>query len=180
MLNAINSVRAANGLPPLALNGRLSQAAQGHAVDMSTHPGMVHIGSDGSNGGQRIRAAGYQWVQWGEVTGWGFQGNVNQMVEWWMNSPEHRPYLLDARFVDAGVGYEYAPGSRWGHYWVVDFGRNESAPPPPPPPPTLPDHVVILAIATLPANPQVARVGHLDVESVSAAAKGTRADVIRA
>ena len=140
MLNAINSVRAQHGLAPLTANAQLQQAAQGHAVDMSTHPGMVHIGSDGSNGGQRIRAAGYQWKQWGEIVAWGWQGNVDRAVEWWLNSPDHRPYLLSNQFVDAGIGYAYEPASPWQHYWVVDFGRNGSATPPPPPP--RPDHVV--------------------------------------
>ena len=123
ILDLINAARAVRSVPPLRPNSLIDAAAQGHAVDMSTHPGMVHIGSDGSNGGQRIRAAGYQWVQWGEVTGWGWEGDAARMVDWWMQSNEHRPYLLDVRFTDCGVGYVYAPGSQWRHYWTVDFGR---------------------------------------------------------
>ena len=61
MIDAINATRAARGLPPLIHNAQLQEAAQGHAVDMSQHPGMLHIGSDGSDGGARIFAKGYNW-----------------------------------------------------------------------------------------------------------------------
>ena len=123
ILDLINAARAVRSVPPLRPNSLIDAAALGHAQDMAAHVGLVHIGSDGSNGGQRIRAAGYQWVQWGEVTGWGWEGDAARMVDWWMQSNEHRPYLLDVRFTDCGVGYVYAPGSQWRHYWTVDFGR---------------------------------------------------------
>lgn len=137
MLDTINTVRAEHGLPPLSPNEQLAAAAQGHAEDMSTHPGMIHIGSDGSDGGQRIHAAGYQWRQWGEVTGWGFDGDNDRMVDWWLNSPDHRHYLLSDQFTDVGIGYE--TGGVWGHYWTVDFGRDgATVPAVPPNPPAVP------------------------------------------
>lgn len=137
MLDTINTVRAAHGVGPLSPNDQLAAAAQGHAEDMATHPGMIHIGSDGSDGGQRIHAAGYQWRQWGEVTGWGFDGDNDRMVDWWLNSPDHRHYLLSDQFTDVGIGYE--TGGVWGHYWTVDFGRDgATVPAVPPNPPAVP------------------------------------------
>ena len=123
ILDLINAARAVRSVPPLRPNSLIDAAALGHAKDMAAHVGLVHIGSDGSDGGERMRRAGYQWQQWGEVVGWGWEGDAARMVDWWMQSNEHRPYLLDVRFTDCGVGYVYAPGSQWRHYWTVDFGR---------------------------------------------------------
>lgn len=128
MINRINAARAARGLPPLVHNQQLAEAALGHARDMARNPGMVHIGSDGSDGGQRIRRAGYNWQQWGEVVGWGFNGDTDAMIEWWLNSPPHAPYILTEAMNEVGIGYVYAPDSQWKHYWVVNFGRRDSKP----------------------------------------------------
>lgn len=132
-LDLINQQRAAHGLSPLRNNPQLAAAAREHALDMAGHPGMVHVGSDGSEGGERTRRAGYDWRKWGEVTGWGWQGSAAKMVEWWMNSPDHRPYLLDPEMEDIGVGYVYAPGSQWDSYWTVNFGKPAGVAPQPGP-----------------------------------------------
>jgi hypothetical protein len=135
MTEAINAARAGRGLPSLRDIASLIEAARGHAADMATHPGMVHEGSDGSDGGRRMLEAGYHWSKWGEIVGWGFGGNVSQMMAWWLSSPAHRPYLLDGDMRDLGVGYVAAPGSMWGHYWTVDFGRRDEVEEPPAPAP---------------------------------------------
>lgn len=121
MLDRINEVRAGYGLPGLRQDGRLAEAAVRHSRDMAAHSGLMHVGSDGSTSGERIAQAGYRARRWQEVVGWGFEGNIERMIDWWMNSPNHRPILLDGGLVEAGVGYVYAPGSEWGHYWTVDF-----------------------------------------------------------
>lgn len=122
VVEAINAARLGQGLAALRPDERLTAAARRHAADMSRNPTIVHVGSDGSDGGQRMRDAGYNWQQWGEVVGWGFDGNVGRMVDWWLSSPGHRPHLLDGSMTDVGVAYVNAPESRWGHYWVADFG----------------------------------------------------------
>ena len=71
MLSAINAARAGRGLRALAANDQLAAAAERHAQDMATHPGIVHIGSDGSTIEERIRGAGYAPVAFGEVVAWG-------------------------------------------------------------------------------------------------------------
>ena len=159
MTEAINAARAGRDLPALRAVELLVDVARGHAADMATHPGMVHIGSDGSDGGRRMLAAGYHWQQWGEITGWGFAGDVSQMMAWWLASPAHRPYLLDGAMRDVGVGYVAAPGSPWGHYWTVDFGRRDEPDPPPvpePPPPAPPrpyaSYVPVVAGGTQPVG----------------------------
>lgn len=99
---------------------RLSAAALAHAADMARHLGLTHTGSDGSDGGQRIRRAGYEWREWGEVIGWGFGGDTARMVAWWLDSPEHRAILLSANLTDIGAGIARSNDGEW--YYVVDLG----------------------------------------------------------
>lgn len=142
ILETINAARAAAGVAPLQADPRLDAAALRHAQDIATHPGLVHVGSDGSTIYERVAAAGYQPVRWGEVVGWGFDGDEGRMVQWWLDSPEHRPLLLNPDYADAGAAHVVEAGTQWGHYWCVDFGRTATPPPPPPRPYT--SHVPIV------------------------------------
>src|SRR5262245_65198679 len=49
---------------PLAFDTRLIQSARDHSQDMSDHNYFSHTGSDGSNPGQRMSAAGFPWQSW--------------------------------------------------------------------------------------------------------------------
>ncbi len=81
-----------------------------------------HTGSDGSNGGQRMSEACYDWSNWAEIIGWGFGGDTTAMIDWWMNSPTHHDIILAAKYADFGAGYAYNAGSDYQHYWTVNFG----------------------------------------------------------
>lgn len=127
MLERINAARAERGLPPLARAVQLEDAAVRHVVDLIHNPVLIytdsHAGSDGSNIGDRVRRAGYRPAAWGEITGWGFNGDGDRMMAWWLNSPVHAAAILSRDVTEAGTAYVYAPGTAWGHYWTVDFGR---------------------------------------------------------
>ena len=154
MMDAINAARVERGVHALAADGRLTSAARSHAVDMAIHPGMVHIGSDGSTIGQRIAEAGYVAARYGEITAWGWQGQVAPAVEWWLQSPDHVGYLLSPEFSDIGVGYAIGLGP-WGSYWCIDMGRRATPtlPPPVPEPPPKPrpytSHVPVVVGGTV-------------------------------
>ena len=122
----INDARAARGIAPLKPDNRLSGAARGHAEDMAAHPGMVHIGSDGSTIGERILRSGYRGAYYAELVGYGFEGEPGPMVDWWLQSPDHAPYILDPAMTDIGAGYATGLGP-WGSYWTVDMGAGDSA-----------------------------------------------------
>ena len=126
MLSAINAARVERGLHALRHDARLSNAAYGHAVDLSRHPGMLHEGSDGSTILERILRAGYNASWHYEVVGWGFNGDIPPMVQWWIDSPAHAAILYDSNVTDIGVGYVYAPGTQWSHFWVVDMAAGDS------------------------------------------------------
>ena len=132
MLQAINTARVERGVHALVADDNAASAARRHAEDMAVHPGMVHVGSDGTNGGDRLLQEGYYWAQWSEIAGWGFEGRIEPMVLWWLSSPEHRAIVLDAQMVDIGVGYATGLGP-WGSYWCIDMGRRATPVPPPEP-----------------------------------------------
>jgi len=119
----INQHRDAHGgLAPVTLVSELTQSARRHSRDMADNNFTSHTGSDGSDAGQRMEEAGYAWIRWGEIIAWGFGGNPESAVNWWMNSPGHRAIILDGRYEDFGVGYARNENSDWVHYWTVNFG----------------------------------------------------------
>lgn len=133
MIDRINEARAAHGLPPLAENAMLTQAAHDHAADLSRNDWLIeqrrwHDGSDGSTIGERLTRAGYRAARWSEITGHGFGGDDARMMDWWLASPVHRAAILSHDVTEAGAVKLYAPGSDWGYYWAVEFARPVAAP----------------------------------------------------
>lgn len=122
IVELINRQRAQIGLAPLTVIHTLTQAAYRHSLDMGKQTLPTHQGTDGSSGGERMLAAGYQWQGWAEVIGWGFTEPID-MVEWWLNHAEHRAILLSPAFTEFGVGYVTLENSPWKSYWTVNFGR---------------------------------------------------------
>jgi uncharacterized protein YkwD len=116
VLALVNSERGKVGCSPLTLNAKLSKAAQDHSADMASHQNMSHTGSDGSDPGQRITAAGYSWSAYGENVAFGYS-TPEEVMAGWMSSPGHKRNILDCGFKEIGVGLAQ-PGS----YWTQDFG----------------------------------------------------------
>ena len=113
VLNLVNAQRAANGCGPVASNGQLTSAAVRHANDMLKNGVTGHDGSDGSNPGSRIAAAGYAPIsKTGEIVYWGTGGSAtpDAAVNWWMNSPGHRAIITDCAFADASFSAQSAGG----------------------------------------------------------------------
>jgi uncharacterized protein YkwD len=131
----INAARAANGVAAVRLEQRLTQAAYGHALDMTTQKFFAHASSDGRQVGTRLTAAGYgagaaDWAA-GETLGWG-DGTLSSphaIVDAWLGSPEHRPIVLDPRFRDVGVMVvaEAPVAGAMGTTYVADFGFETAA-----------------------------------------------------
>ncbi|MEW2314494.1 CAP domain-containing protein [Streptomyces bauhiniae] len=116
IVELVNAERAKAGCSPVALNSTLTKAAQDHSADMAAHNTMSHTGSDGSDPGSRITAAGYQWSAYGENVAYGYS-TPEQVMDGWMNSPGHRENILNCSYKEIGVGLAQ-PGS----YWTQDFG----------------------------------------------------------
>ncbi|MBV2354071.1 CAP domain-containing protein [Streptomyces sp. J2-1] len=116
IVSLVNSERAKVGCPALTLNAELTEAAQEHSADMASHATMSHTGSDGSDPGARITAAGYTWSAYGENVAYGYS-TPEQVMAGWMASSGHRANILNCSFREIGVGL-----SQPGDYWTQDFG----------------------------------------------------------
>ena len=97
-----NQERANAGLAPLNANGALNIAAAVHSADQAARNQMTHTGSNGSNAGDRIRAAGYQPSTWGENVAAGY-GSASGVVAGWMGSSGHRANILNPAFTQIGA-----------------------------------------------------------------------------
>ncbi len=122
MLGRLNAERAAVGAQPLAHCTNLDEAAGAHSVDQALHNNMSHTGSNGSNPGQRIEAAGYtNWWGWAENVAAG-HGSVPEVMTGWMGSSGHRANILNASFNHVGLGLANAGDGT--PYWTQVFGNS--------------------------------------------------------
>lgn len=122
LLLYVNEARRLFDLPPLPESPTLSAAAQKHTEDMASTRHTQHMGSDGSTPAERQLWYGYGQGYAGEATAWGFP-DPRQAVEFWVNSPSHRPIILNPYSTEVGVGYsvDYSAPSVW--YWTTEFGN---------------------------------------------------------
>jgi Ca2+-binding RTX toxin-like protein len=109
----------------LALDVELEEAAIQHSAWMLAQDIFSHTGAGGSDPGDRMRAAGYDFTgswSWGENLAWsGTTGSVNldaaivQHYEGLFRSAGHRANTLDADFREIGIGQlegQFSTGGR--------------------------------------------------------------------
>ncbi len=108
--------------PRVSWDGRLGDAAAGHAADMARHGIMSHQGTDGLGPGDRITNAGYRWGGWAENVAAG-QRSVDAVVRGWIDSPGHCANIMNAELVEIGLAVAENPDSRYRHYWVLKLAR---------------------------------------------------------
>lgn len=130
ILRALNEARATprtcgdqrfGAAPPVTWNGYLAGAARAHAADMAQRRYFDHVTPDGTTPAQRVERAGYSgWTEVAENIAAGY--TVANVMQGWIDSPSHCKTLMDPTLKEVGVGYVYKPGSRYGTYWVQDYG----------------------------------------------------------
>ena len=103
--------------PPLALSGTLAGVALDHATDMAEHGYFEHVDLSGQSPADRVRAVGYREKLVGENIAYGPQ-TVEEVVQGWLDSPDHCENIMDPRFAEMGIGYAAGRTSRRGLYWV--------------------------------------------------------------
>ena len=107
--------------PAVTWNGYLAAAAAGHANDMADQGYFSHTSPSGSTMKQRAQQAGYTgWQELGENIAAGY--TVRDVIQGWLDSPSHCETLMDPALKEVGMSYVYKPGSKFGTYWVQDFG----------------------------------------------------------
>jgi uncharacterized protein YkwD len=121
MLARANAERAAAGRPPLTLDSRLNEAAQQHAEDMLLHSYYNHTSPQGSRPADRVRKTGYTAQIVGENIARG-PFTVNEVMDNWLQSQDHRRNLLNPVYRDFGVGIAVGRNSvGYTVLWVQDF-----------------------------------------------------------
>uniref|UniRef100_UPI0013D4B178 CAP domain-containing protein n=1 Tax=Cellulosimicrobium sp. SL-1 TaxID=2699423 RepID=UPI0013D4B178 len=108
-----NAERAAAGCEPLAVDDRLTAAAQLHSEDMDAQGYMDHTSLDGRSPWDRAHAQGYP-NPGAENVAKGYR-TAQDVVRGWMDSPGHRANILNCGLREIGVGH--ANGA-----WTQVFG----------------------------------------------------------
>lgn len=128
VLAATNRLRGEAGLPPLAADDRLGQAALAFARYMAQTDRYGHQ-ADGREPAQRVEAVGYDWCMVAENIAWQYSSRgfdaatlARQLVEGWEKSPPHRGNMLDKRARQTGIATAQSPRSG-RHYAVQLFAR---------------------------------------------------------
>ena len=113
-------------------NEILAKVARERAEDLAAREYFSHTNPDGLGANRLVTLAGYRLPDFYDASPAG--NNIESLVAgtpspkeaWknWMTSPPHRAHLLGLEpfyreQTEYGVGYAYARGSPYGHYWVV-------------------------------------------------------------
>ena len=128
LLIITNEKRQENGLSPLTIDNRLTQAATNKASDMFSKNYWAHNSPDGTTPWWFIKNAGYNYIYAGENLARGFS-NASDVVNAWMASPEHRQNMLSVNYQN--VGFAVAAGSLTGEDTVLvveELGSTSYAP----------------------------------------------------
>lgn len=135
IVDRTNFYRLQYSCPALVIASQLNDSAQGHSDDMANNDYFSHTGSDGSSPEQRIKAAGYNDVQWGENIAAGYSTAESVVDSWFNETPpndSHRKNILNCQLGNVGVGYTYLANDtgtvNYNYYWVEDFGTLAATP----------------------------------------------------
>jgi uncharacterized protein YkwD len=120
MLDSVNALRQAAGVPQVTLNPQLRAAAATHARDMSVQNRPWHFGSDGSSPIDRVIRVGYTGRLIGENISETYESELETLAAW-MESPDTRAVILDPRANQMGFDwYQESNGKIW---WTLVMGQ---------------------------------------------------------
>lgn len=131
LIQEVNSLRLANGLPPYQANSILMQIAQAHAEYMAATGQITHYGPNGERPYQRALAAGYPLA--GDLAQGGFfSENVisgsgmspKAAVQAWQGDAPHLHTMLSPNLQEIGAGVAVRDGY---YYYVIDCARPTSS-----------------------------------------------------
>lgn len=103
----INAERASAGVDPLVVSPELSRIARAYCRDMAERQFFAHLDPDGKMVYDRAARGGVSdWTNIAEniARNRGFDDPAAVAVREWMKSEGHRDNILDARFIETGLG----------------------------------------------------------------------------
>nr|WP_306664883.1 CAP domain-containing protein [Streptomyces sp. Rer75] len=113
----VNQERAAAGCQPVTEDRKLAQLAQDFSDDMAIRDFFDHTSPDGEDPWDRAKLAGILDLG-GENIGRG-QTTAQDVMDSWMDSPDHRANILNCQYKTLGVGAHFGDDGPW---WTQDFG----------------------------------------------------------
>lgn len=163
VVSLTNDSRTGGGLPALTVSPLLTQAAQLKADDMAKGSYYAHVSPDGKTPLYWLDQVGYRYLNAGENLVID-RTTSKDVVDAWLNSPDHRENILRPQFTEIGVGV--ANGRYKGEdtiYVVQEFGtpypsvqlaRIPAPIPAPVAPATIrtPEHIALPVLAAKPAT----------------------------
>jgi len=120
LIDAVNNLRAANGLPPLQINGILMSTAQGHSDYQAAIGQVTHTGAGGTRPRDRAAAAGYGGGATffiSENIAGGNDLSVDGVISMWQGDDPHIQTMLGANYQDIGAGVAVSNGFV---YYTID------------------------------------------------------------
>ncbi len=133
LIDAVNNLRAANGLPPYQTNNILMFTAQGHSDYQAAIGEVTHTGEGGTRPKDRAAAAGYggggTFFISENIAG-GNDLSVDGAISMWLGDDPHIQTMLGASYQDIGAGVAVSDGFV---YYTIDVayvagGGNYSPP----------------------------------------------------
>jgi uncharacterized protein YkwD len=123
MLDSVNALRAEAGVAPVALDARLTAAAQAHATDMSRQRRDWPFGADGTSPYDRVQRAGYGGALVAELYAQTFETELDTLAAW-VDDGAWGAEILDPAATDMGFAWQQDPsGLLW---WVIVMGERAS------------------------------------------------------
>lgn len=98
----INAHRKQNNLPELLPNPQLENSAELKLADMINKKYYRHQDAEGDPGWHFFKQVGYQYLFAGENLAFNLDTEW-QILDGWINSPEHNKQLLEPKFEDFGL-----------------------------------------------------------------------------
>jgi uncharacterized protein YkwD len=117
LLKQHNKERKEDGKKPLALNSKLSAAAQTYAEYLARSGKFSHTAKGTMS--SRVKDAGYKPKAVGENIAVG-QSSVPTVIKSWMHSEGHKKNMLSKNYTEVGFGI--AKDKKGRLLWVTDFG----------------------------------------------------------
>ncbi len=103
VIDLTNQNRKDEKIKSLKPNATLALAAKAKAEDMATKGYFSHNGPDGTPPWHWLEEAGYKYQYAGENLAINYFDSKD-VVDAWMNSPEHRANVLNNKFTEIGIG----------------------------------------------------------------------------
>lgn len=121
-LQLINTYRSGQGANALSIDPALTRAATWMATDLAARAEFSHSDSAGRSPWTRMPDCGVAIPAGENLAAGSNYSSAQTALSAWINSPSHRDVMVDRDFKTIGISRVYREGSRYGWYWVTDFG----------------------------------------------------------